>query len=129
MSQLNPGASLDEDNARLVARREGIKRIVSGSIGADGARFNLAVKILDPIQGKALLTWDTTASGKEDVLNAVGRLAAKVRRELGDATANASQINDAETFTAASIEAAYRVPCGPRSFRLRASTRRRSADT
>jgi eukaryotic-like serine/threonine-protein kinase len=106
VSQLNPGASLDEDNARLVARREGIKRIVSGSIGADGARFNLAVKILDPIQGKALLTWDTTASGKEDVLNAVGRIAAKVRRELGDATANASQINDAETFTAASIEAA-----------------------
>jgi tetratricopeptide (TPR) repeat protein len=106
-SQIKPGASLDEDNARLVARREGIKRIVSGSIAADGARFNLAVKILDPAQPTALLTWDTSASGKEDVLSAVGRLAAKVRRELGDATANASQIKDAETFTAASIEAAH----------------------
>jgi eukaryotic-like serine/threonine-protein kinase len=107
VSQIKPGATLDEDNARLVARREGIKRIVTGSIGADGARFNLAVKILDPAQAAALLTWDTTASGKDDVLNAVGRLAAKVRRELGDATASTSQVKDAETFTAASIEAAH----------------------
>jgi serine/threonine protein kinase/tetratricopeptide (TPR) repeat protein len=106
-SQINPGAPLDENNARLIARREGIKRVVSGSIGADGRRFNLAVKILDPTQPNALLTWDTSANGKEDVLNAVGRLAAKVRRELGDATANASDVKDAETFTAASIEAAY----------------------
>ena len=87
------------------------------------------MKILDPVQGKALLTWDTKASGKKDVLNAVGRLAAKVRRELGDATANASQINDAETFTAASIEAAHEVRRGPRSFSAAGSTRRRFADT
>ena len=107
VSQIIPGASLDEANAVLVARREGIKRIVAGSIAAEGTRFNLAVKILDPAQSAALLTWDTSANGKEDVLNAVGRLAAKVRQELGDATANASQIKDAETFTAASIEAAH----------------------
>jgi tetratricopeptide (TPR) repeat protein len=107
VSQIKPGASLDEANALLVARREGIKRIVAGSIGAEGTRFNLAVKILDPAQSAALLTWDTSANGKEDVLNAVGRLAAKVRRELGDATASTSQIKDAETFTAASIEAAH----------------------
>jgi tetratricopeptide (TPR) repeat protein len=107
VSRIKPGASLDEDNARLVARREGIKRVVSGSIAADGARFKLAVKILDPTQPTALLTWDTSANGKEDVLSAVGRVAAKVRRELGDATASTRQIKDAETFTAASIEAAH----------------------
>lgn len=107
VSQINPGGTLDENNARLIARREGIKRIVSGAIAADGERFNLAVRILDPTQPTALLTWDTSAKGKQDVLNAVGRLAAKVRRELGDATANTSDIKDAETFTAASIEAAH----------------------
>src|SRR3954464_7766688 len=81
--QINPSAPLDENNARLVARREGIKRIVSGSISGDGSKYALAVKIVDPVDGKALLTYDTTASGREDVLNAVGRLAAKVRRGLG----------------------------------------------
>ena len=105
--QVNPSAPLDESNARLVARREGIKRIVSGSISADGSKYALAVRVLDPIDGKPLMTWDTTASDRNDVLNAVGRLAAKVRRGLGDASANADQIKDAETFTAASLEAAH----------------------
>jgi tetratricopeptide (TPR) repeat protein len=105
--QVNPNAPLDENNARLVARREGIKRIVSGSISAAGSGYALAVKIIDPIDGKPLLAWDTTAKGRDDVLNAVGRLAAKVRRELGDASANADHIKDAETFTAASLEAAH----------------------
>ncbi len=104
--QINPTAPLDENNARLVARREGIKRIVSGSISAEGSKYALAVKIVDPIDGKPLLTWDTTASDRNDVLNAVGRLAAKVRRGLGDASANADQIKDTETFTAATLEAA-----------------------
>ena len=100
--QIKPGATaLDEENARLVATREGIKRIVSGSIAANGSKYVLAVKIVDPADGKPLMSWDTSASGKEDVLSAVGRLAAKVRQGLGDKTANADKIKDAETFTAA----------------------------
>jgi eukaryotic-like serine/threonine-protein kinase len=105
--QVNSNAPLDENNARLVARREGIKRIVSGSIAAAGSEYNLTVKIVDTFDGKPLMTWDTTASDRNDVLNAVGRLAAKVRRGLGDASANADQIKEAETFTAASLEAAH----------------------
>jgi tetratricopeptide (TPR) repeat protein len=104
---INATAPLDESNAQLVARREGIKRIVSGSISADGSKYTLAVRILDPTNGKALLTWDTAASDKNDVLTAVGRLAAKVRRELGDTSANADQVKEAETFTAKNLEAAH----------------------
>jgi eukaryotic-like serine/threonine-protein kinase len=106
---INATAPLDENNAQLVARREGIKRIVSGSISADGSssKYALAVRILDPTSGKALLTWDTAASDKNDVLTAVGRLAAKVRRELGDTSANADQVKEAETFTAKNLEAAH----------------------
>ena len=106
--QIKPGATtLDEENARLVATREGIKRIVSGSIAAKGSGYDLAVKIVDPVDGKPLMSWDTSASGKDDVLNTVGRLAAKVRQGLGDKTANADQVKGAETFTAASLPAAH----------------------
>src|SRR4029078_5286023 len=49
---INATAPLDENNAQLVARREGIKRIVSGSISADGSKYTLAVRILDPTSGK-----------------------------------------------------------------------------
>ena len=54
-STINQGATLDEGTSRLVARREGIKRIVTGSIAADGSKYTLAVKILDPVDGKSLL--------------------------------------------------------------------------
>lgn len=108
LPQINPGATtLTEENARLVATRQGIKRIVSGSIAANGSKYDLAVKIVDPADGKPLMSWDTSANGKEDVLNAVGRLSAKVRQGLGDKTANADQVKDAETFTAASLAAAH----------------------
>ena len=106
--QIKPGSTtLDEESARLVATREGIKRIVTGSIDAKGSGYDLTVKIVDPIDGKPLISSDTSASGKDDVLNAVGRLAAKVRQGLGDKTANADQVKGAETFTAASLPAAH----------------------
>jgi len=99
---------LGEDNARIIANREGIKRVVSGSIESTGdQRYKLSVKILDPTDGKALLTWDTTANGKDKVLDAVGRLAAKVRNGLGDRSASTRTLKDGETFTAATLEAAH----------------------
>ena len=102
-----PKARLDERNAQLVATREGIKRVVTGSIAASGSKYELTVKIIDPTNGKATLTWNTEASDKNDVLAAVGRMSAKVRQDLGDKSANADQVKDADTFTAGSLEAAH----------------------
>ena len=101
------GTSLDEETARRIALREGISRVVAGTIDAGGGRYKLAVKIVNPSEGKPLLTWDTEAAGKNDMLNAVGRVAAKVRNGLGDRTVDTNQVRDAETFTASSLEAAH----------------------
>jgi tetratricopeptide (TPR) repeat protein len=102
--------TLDEETARLIAIREGIDRIVSGSIAQDGRRYKLAVRIIDPQappEGSATLTLDTEAKDKNDVLNAVGRMAGKVRSGLGDATVDGNQVAGAETFPGASFEAAH----------------------
>jgi eukaryotic-like serine/threonine-protein kinase len=102
--------TLDEETARLIAIREGIDRIVSGSIARDGSRYKLAVRIIDPqapSEGSATLALDTEAEDKNDVLNAVGRMAGKVRAGLGDLTVDAKPVSSAETFTAASLEAAH----------------------
>jgi len=110
LSQIKPdeaGARLDERNAQLVATREGIKRVVTGSIASSGSKYDLTVKILDPANGKPTVTWNTEANGKDDVLSAVGRMSARVRRELGDKSANTDRVKDAETFTAGSLEAAH----------------------
>ena len=101
------GAALNEDTARLVAIREGVDKVVTGSVEAKAERYDLAVKVINPDDGKAVLTWNTEASGKGDVLNAVGRLAAKVRGALGDRTLAESGLKNEETFTAASLDAAH----------------------
>jgi tetratricopeptide (TPR) repeat protein len=65
----------------------------------------MSVKALDAANGVAVATADGTATAKGDVLNAVGAMASRLRRELGDTAADPAQAGR-ETFTAASLEAA-----------------------
>jgi len=106
--QVRPGATkLDESVARLVAVREGINAVVSGSITRDGESYRISVKALDTVSGKQVLAREITAADKNAVLTAVGRLAANIRTALGDTTPESAQVAAAETFTASSLEAAH----------------------
>ena len=104
--QIKPGGSLDDATAVLVALREGVNRVIAGAIEKNGDAYKLTVRVVNPTDNKTLLTWDTEAGNKDSVLAAVGKAAAKVRAELGDRSANADVVKDAESFTAASLEAA-----------------------
>jgi tetratricopeptide (TPR) repeat protein len=110
LAQVKPGSvSLDESTARLIALREGIDAVVSGSIASHGSGYRIAVRAIEPREGKVL------AEGKEDVRNKVevladfARLAATVRGALGDTTAQSASL---ETFTSSSIEAAHEYAVG-----------------
>jgi len=105
-SQIKPGGHLDEPTAILVAMREGVQRIVAGSISKNGAGYDLNVRLVDPAANKTLTSWDAKADNRDAVLAAVGKLATRVRAGLGDAKAVSSQTADQESFTAGSIEAA-----------------------
>jgi eukaryotic-like serine/threonine-protein kinase len=97
--------TLDEQTARLISMREGIDVIIGGKVIPEGGRYNLEVKATRASDDQVLLDWSTTAANKDAVLDAVGRMAAQVRGVLGDTnTENAASA--AETFTAASIDAA-----------------------
>jgi tetratricopeptide (TPR) repeat protein len=107
-AQLQPGtAGLDETLARLVAVREGVNVVTSGSVEKRGEGYEVSVRALDPATGKKILSGEEKASGKEAVLASVARLAAKVRGALGDRTPEAAQLAAAETFSAGSLEAAH----------------------
>jgi tetratricopeptide (TPR) repeat protein/predicted Ser/Thr protein kinase len=106
-NQIRPGAAkLDEALARLVAGREGINVVVSGSIGRSDSSYTVAVKAVDAITGRTIATEETRSANKDRVLATVGRLAAPVRKALGDATPESAQLAAAESFTTASLEAA-----------------------
>ncbi len=102
--QLNAGKVLDDNVSRLVAQREGVKVVLAGTIAPDGSGYRLSVRGVNPADGKDVLTSDARARNKDDVLNAVGRLANDVRKSLGDTkTAKTPAAN--EMLSAASLDA------------------------
>jgi eukaryotic-like serine/threonine-protein kinase len=102
-----PRKVLDEDNARLVAIREGVHVVASGRLESDAGGYRLSVRALTAgPQARTLFEAAVVASGKAEVLPVVGQIAARLRRALGDSTVDAQVVRTDETFTAASLEAA-----------------------
>jgi eukaryotic-like serine/threonine-protein kinase len=107
-AQLRPGATnLDESLARLVAVREGLAAIVTGSVSKSGNGFKITAKAVDAVTGKTITETESEADNKEEVLRSVGKLAARIRTALGDTTPESLQLAKAETFSSGSIEAAH----------------------
>jgi tetratricopeptide (TPR) repeat protein/tRNA A-37 threonylcarbamoyl transferase component Bud32 len=111
-TQIQPQATnLDERLARLVAVREGLNVVISGAISR-GDSYHLALRAIDGVTGKAIENSEVMAKSKEEVLSAVGRAAADLRKALGDTTPVSTQLAAAETFTAGSLEAAHEYALG-----------------
>jgi tetratricopeptide (TPR) repeat protein len=108
-AQIKAGSKLDESVARLVANREGINVVLSGSIEPRGASYAVAVKA-QQADGKILSDAAATASSKNDVLRVVGVLASRMRRSLGDTAP--PKPGEMETFTTVSLEAAHAYALG-----------------
>jgi serine/threonine protein kinase/tetratricopeptide (TPR) repeat protein len=108
LAEIKPGTKdLDEANARLVATREGIDYVVSGSITRTASGYQLFSKVSDARTGKAVATEQTEAPDKNNVLRAVATLASQARTSLGDTSSESAKVAEAETFTSDSIEASH----------------------
>jgi tetratricopeptide (TPR) repeat protein/TolB-like protein len=106
-SQLSPGSRMDEAVARLVARREGISVIVSGSIARWGEGYRVSAKAIDAVTGKQIAQREITVDNRDAVLGAIGKLATPIRNQLGDATPESAQLAAEESFTTSSLDAAH----------------------
>jgi len=105
--QIQPGNTrLDEKLACLVATREGISTVIGGSIAREGNSYRVTVRAVDGITDKVIASKSDRAE-KQDVLVAMGKLAAGIRKALGDKTPQAVQLAAAETYTTHSLEAAH----------------------
>jgi eukaryotic-like serine/threonine-protein kinase len=119
-ARLQPGAAhLDAALAQLVARSEGVNAVVTGSIAQAGSGYKVSVSALDAATGKPIVTEEKSASNKQDVLAAAGKLAESIRKGLGDTTPESAQQAAAETFSASSLEAAHAYAVG-QDFQLAA---------
>ncbi len=101
------GTGLGERRARLVAQREGIGVVTSGTIEREGSGYRIGLRAEDPSTGQRIVEAEEVVSTRERALGAVGKLAARVRGALGDATPEPVQLREAEALAAASLEAAH----------------------
>ena len=105
-TEIKPGSQLNDEAARLVAVREGIKVVLSGTIEPADNGYALTMRAVDPADGRIIKDATANAATRDDVLPAVGSIAGQVREALGDTTLEDGKLTDKETFTAASLEAA-----------------------
>ena len=83
--------------------------ILAGSIAPSNQGYEISVRALDPaLDGpeSTLAMVEAAAATRDDVLPAMGPVAEELRRLLGDTSPASTDAAAAETFTAASLEAA-----------------------
>ncbi|MFC2168716.1 protein kinase, partial [Acidobacteriota bacterium] len=96
---------LDTDIAQLICTREGISIFIDGQIEPKGDGFTVNIWARDPTNPENVTELSKNVSSKNDVLNAAAWLANRLRKKLGDISADARTAMSGETFTTASLEA------------------------
>ena len=109
----HPTQVLDERTARLVAVKEGIAAIVTGSLSKRGTGYSLSVQAIDALSGKTLAGTKINTADKDALLLEVPKLAVPIRQALGDTTPKSVQLTALQgTFSTDSVEAVHEYGLG-----------------
>lgn len=109
----NPSKVLDEQTARLIAVKEGIAAIVTGSLNKHGRGYSLSVDAIDALTGKKLASTTVNTEDKDALLLQVPKLAVPIRQALGDTTPKSVQLTAMQgTFSTDSLEAVHQYSVG-----------------
>jgi len=104
----NSAGKLDENAARLVAVNEDVPVILTGSLSNRGNGYSLSVKAIDAVTGKILTRATADAADKDELVLDIPRVAAPIRKALGDTTPESVQIGKlAGAFSTSSLEAVH----------------------
>jgi serine/threonine protein kinase/Flp pilus assembly protein TadD len=99
-------ARLTRELAREVCQRTASGASIEGSISSLGTQYVVGLKAVNCRNGDVLANEQSTASGKEQVLKALGEGATKVRVKLGESLASVQKYDGpAENVTTPSLEA------------------------
>jgi tetratricopeptide (TPR) repeat protein len=111
--KLSGSTKLDENAAELVAQREGVGIVVAGSIRRDGSKYTLSAQAIEARTKKVIREANATAAPTPAAVNAaVVKVAAGLRKALGDSTPVSDQLSAAETFSSQSLEASQQYALG-----------------
>jgi eukaryotic-like serine/threonine-protein kinase len=101
-----PDARLTPDLVRGICQRDGSQVAIDGTIAAIGNQYALTLDAIDCASGSSLARVEADAAGKDQVLPALGTLAASMRAKLGESRASIKKFNTPiEQATTNSLEA------------------------
>jgi tetratricopeptide (TPR) repeat protein len=104
----HPTDKLDEQSARLVAQNEDVNAVITGEIDLRGDEYDISATALDAVSGKVLAKSEVSVANKQDILDSLPKLAAPIRKALGDTTPASVQFDEVSGgFKAASLEAVH----------------------
>ncbi len=102
----SPGDRITEDIAREVCQRAGCKALISGSIAGIGSQYVIGLAAINCASGDQLAVEQIQVTGKDNVLNALGKAAAKLRGGLGESLRSVQKFDvPLEQATTSSLEA------------------------
>jgi len=112
-------ARLTHPLAREVCLRTSSVAVVEGSIATRGSQYLLGLRAVSCADGDLLADVGVTAERKDQVLQAMGKAATKLRTKLGESLASVQKYDvPAEGVTTSSLEAlqAYTLGCRAKNF-------------
>ena len=108
-----PSQILDEQTCRLIAVKEGIAAIVTGTLDKHGSGYSLTVSAIDAVTGNKLAGAELNAANEDDLLLDVAKIAVPIRQALGDTTPKSVQLAAAQgALSAGNIEALHQYSIG-----------------
>jgi tetratricopeptide (TPR) repeat protein/predicted Ser/Thr protein kinase len=104
---------LDEHTARMVAINQDVNAVITGDITRSGAKYDVSATARDAVSNEVLAKADITVADKQEILSDIPKLAAPLRKTLGDTTPASVQFNEVSGgFTAESLEAVHQDALG-----------------
>jgi len=104
--------TFDEPKAEAIAASQGLNLVVSGSIDRRGSDYQLSLRAVQTVTGKVVASADAAAPNKDQVLFAVTKLGAAIRKALGDSTSDSEKRLSMETLSAGNLEAVHEYAAG-----------------
>ncbi len=99
------GATLDEELAREVAVRRGLRAVIAGEVSAAGSGYVLAARLVAPETGQAMAGWRETAGDSTEIIPAIDRLSKRLRERIGEPLRSIQAAEPLGHYTTPSLEA------------------------
>ena len=81
------------ETGREICQRNGIKAMLTGSIASLGSQYVLTLTAVNASTGDTLAEVQQQAAKKEEVLNALGKAASELRKDLGESLASVQKFD------------------------------------